>query len=152
MYRLSGKCTSRGEREKRPMLSQLSLAEHSRVTRYICATVHWQILLSLICFLASEGIKQNVWYDTFCAFRRQDCLWPRSWLPCHMGSHMQKWPMINFYTISPHRKYTRQTQENLSRRGVHAGQFGYTHKDPERVYKLSRVKVCAPKTRPYKQK
>ena len=24
--------------------------------------------------------------------------------------------------------------------------FGYTHKDPERVYKLSRVKVCAPKT------
>ena len=67
-----------------------------------------------------------------------------------MGSHMQKWPMINFYTISPHRKYTRQTQENLSRRGVHAGQFGYTHKDPERVYKLSRVKVCTPKTRPYK--
>ena len=37
-----------------------------------------------------------------------------------MGSHMQKWPMINFYAISPHRKYTRQTQENLSRRGVHA--------------------------------
>ena len=30
------------------------------------------------------------------------------------------------------------------------GQFGYTYKDPERVYKLSRVKVCAPKTRPYK--
>ena len=25
------------------------------------------------------------------------------------------------------------------------GQFGYTHKDPERVYKLSRVKVCEPK-------
>ena len=24
------------------------------------------------------------------------------------------------------------------------GQFGYTHKDPERVYELSRVKVCAP--------
>ena len=24
------------------------------------------------------------------------------------------------------------------------------HKDPERVYKLSRVKVCAPKTRSYK--
>ena len=64
-----------------------------------------------------------------------------------MGSHMQKWPMINFYTISPHRKYTRQTQENLSRRGVHADQFGYTYKDPERVYKLSREKVCAPKTR-----
>ena len=37
-----------------------------------------------------------------------------------MGSHMQKWPMMNFYTISPHRKYTRQTQENLSRRGVNA--------------------------------
>ena len=37
-----------------------------------------------------------------------------------MGSHMQKWPMINFYTISPYRNYTRQTQENLSRRGVHA--------------------------------
>ena len=33
-----------------------------------------------------------------------------------------------------------------------AGQFGYTHKDPERVYKLSRVKVCAPKTRPYKSR
>ena len=32
------------------------------------------------------------------------------------------------------------------------GQFGYTHKDPERVYKLSRVKVCAPKTRPYKSR
>ena len=30
------------------------------------------------------------------------------------------------------------------------GRFGYTHKDPERVYKLSRVKVCAPKTGPYK--
>ena len=45
-------------------------------------------------------------------------LWPRFWLPCHMGSHMQKWPMINFYAISPHRKYTRQTQENQSRRGV----------------------------------
>ena len=30
------------------------------------------------------------------------------------------------------------------------GQFGYTHKDPERVYQLSGVKVCAPKTRPYK--
>ena len=28
------------------------------------------------------------------------------------------------------------------------GQF--THKDPERVYKLSRVKVCTPKTQPYK--
>ena len=28
------------------------------------------------------------------------------------------------------------------------GQFRYTHKDPERVYKLS--KVCAPKTWPYK--
>ena len=28
--------------------------------------------------------------------------------------------------------------------------FGNTHKDPERIYKLSRVKVCAPKTRPYK--
>ena len=37
-----------------------------------------------------------------------------------MGSHMQKWPMINFYAISPHRKYTRQAQENMSRRGVHA--------------------------------
>ena len=71
MYRLSGKCTSRGEREKRPMLSQLSLAEHSGVTRYICAIVHWQIVLSLICFLAPEEIKQNVWYDTFCAFRRE---------------------------------------------------------------------------------
>ena len=33
---------------------------------------------------------------------------------------MQKWPMINFYAISPHRKYTRQTRENLSRRGVNA--------------------------------
>ena len=33
-----------------------------------------------------------------------------------------------------------------------AGLFGYTHKDPERVYKLSRVKVCAPKTRPYKSR
>ena len=32
------------------------------------------------------------------------------------------------------------------------GQFGYSHKDPERVYKLSRVKVCAPKTRPYKSR
>ena len=71
MYRLSGKCTSRGEREKRPMVSQLSLAEHSGVTRYICATVHWQIVLSLICFLVPEDIKQNVWYDTFCAFRRE---------------------------------------------------------------------------------
>ena len=28
-----------------------------------------------------------------------------------MGSHMQKWPMINFYTLSPHRKCTRQTQK-----------------------------------------
>ena len=36
------------------------------------------------------------------------------------GQHMRKWPMIHFYAISPHRKYTRQTQENLSRRGVHA--------------------------------
>ena len=71
MYRMSGKCTSRGEREERPMLSQLSLAEHSGVTRCICATVHWQIVLSLICFLAPEGIKQNVWYDIFCAFRRE---------------------------------------------------------------------------------
>ena len=35
---------------------------------------------------------------------------------------------------------------------AHHGQFGYTHKDPERVYKLSRVKVCAPKTRPYKSR
>ena len=26
----------------------------------------------------------------------------------------------------------------------------YMHKDPERVYKLSRVKVCEPKTWPYK--
>ena len=26
------------------------------------------------------------------------------------------------------------------------GQFRYMHKKPERVYKLSRVKVCAPKT------
>jgi len=34
-----------------------------------------------------------------------------------MGSHMQKWPMINFYALSPHRKCTRQTQENLGRRG-----------------------------------
>ena len=25
------------------------------------------------------------------------------------GQHMQKWSMINFYAISPHRKYTRQT-------------------------------------------
>ena len=24
------------------------------------------------------------------------------------------------------------------------GQFGYTHKDPERVFKLSTVKVCVP--------
>ena len=32
------------------------------------------------------------------------------------------------------------------------GLFGYTHKDPERVYKLSRVKVCAPKTQPYKSR
>ena len=32
------------------------------------------------------------------------------------------------------------------------GQFGYTRKDPERVYKLSRLKVCAPKTRPYKSR
>ena len=32
------------------------------------------------------------------------------------------------------------------------GQFGYTHKDPERVYNLSRVKVCAPKTRPHKSR
>ena len=31
-----------------------------------------------------------------------------------------------------------------------AGLFRYTHKDLERVYKLSRVKVGAPKTRPYK--
>ena len=30
------------------------------------------------------------------------------------------------------------------------GQFRYTKKDPERVYKLSSVKVCAPKTQPYK--
>ena len=30
------------------------------------------------------------------------------------------------------------------------GQFGYTYKDPERVYKLSRVKICTPKTQPYK--
>ena len=36
------------------------------------------------------------------------------------GQHMQKWPMINFYAINPHSKYTRQTQENMSRRGVHA--------------------------------
>ena len=69
MYRLSCKCASRGEREKGPMLSQLSLVEHSGVSRYICATV--QIVLSLICFLAPEEIKQNVWYDTFCAFRRE---------------------------------------------------------------------------------
>ena len=33
---------------------------------------------------------------------------------------MQKWPLINIYAIRPRRKYTRQTQENLSRRGVHA--------------------------------
>ena len=26
----------------------------------------------------------------------------------------------------------------------------YTHKDPERVYKLRGVKVCTPKTGPYK--
>ena len=32
------------------------------------------------------------------------------------------------------------------------GQFGYMHKDPERVYKLSRVKVCMPKTWPYKSR
>ena len=113
MYRLSDKCTSRGEREK-------GLAEHSGVTRYICATVHWQIVLSLICFLAPEDNKQNVWYDTFCTFRREDCLWPPFWLPCHMGSHMQKWSMINFYALSPHRKCTRQTQENLGWRGVHS--------------------------------
>ena len=31
-----------------------------------------------------------------------------------------------------------------------AGLFGYTHKDLERVYKLSRVKVCMPKTQLYK--
>ena len=30
------------------------------------------------------------------------------------------------------------------------GWFRYMHKDLERVYKLSRVKVCAPKTWPYK--
>ena len=28
-----------------------------------------------------------------------------------MGSHMQKWSMINIYAISLHRKYTRQTQD-----------------------------------------
>ena len=33
-----------------------------------------------------------------------------------------------------------------------AGLFGHPHKDPERVYKLSRVKVCAPKTRAYKSR
>ena len=33
-----------------------------------------------------------------------------------------------------------------------ADQFGFTHKGPERVYKLSRVKVYAPKTRPYKSR
>ena len=33
-----------------------------------------------------------------------------------MGSHMQKCPMINFYALNPHRKCTRQTQENLGRR------------------------------------
>ena len=32
------------------------------------------------------------------------------------------------------------------------GLFGYMHKDLERVYKLSRVKVCAPKTQPYKSR
>ena len=32
----------------------------------------------------------------------------------------------------------------------YTGQFGHTHKDLEKVYKLSRVKDCAPKTRPYK--
>ena len=68
MHRLSGKCTNPGERKKRPMLSQISLAELSGVVWYICATVHWQnlIVLSLICFLAPEDIKQNVWYDTLC--------------------------------------------------------------------------------------
>ena len=71
MYRMSGKFTSRGEREKRQLFSQLSVAELSGVTRYICATVHWQIVLSLICFLAPEDIQQNVWYDTFCALRRE---------------------------------------------------------------------------------
>ena len=47
-----------------------------------------------------------------------------------MGSHMQKWPMINFYTISPHMKYTRQIQENLSRRGVNAIYFCKQAKQP----------------------
>ena len=63
------------------------------VARYICATVHWQIVLSLICFLAPEDIKQNVWYQwhILCIPQREDCLWPRFWLTCHMGSHMQKW-------------------------------------------------------------
>ena len=31
-------------------------------------------------------------------------------------------------------------------------QFRYMHKDLERVYKLRRVKVCAPKTQPYKSR
>ena len=98
-----------GREEKRPVLSQLSLAEHSGVTRYIWATVHWQIVLSQKRFLAHEGIKQNVWwYDTFCAFRRERIVcdhdfdylatWAATW---------KKWPMTNFYAISPHRKYTR---------------------------------------------
>ena len=38
------------------------------------------------------------------------------------------------------------------RRASGTGQVGYTHKDLERVYKLNRVKVCVPKTRPYKSR
>ena len=36
------------------------------------------------------------------------------------GQPHTKMAKIIFYAISPHRKYTRQTRENLSRRGVHA--------------------------------
>ena len=67
MYRLSGKFTSRGEREKRPMLSQLSL---TRSPVYLCnCTLTNYIVPNML--LAPEDIKQNVWYATFCAFRRE---------------------------------------------------------------------------------